>query len=507
MSRTQTFLHNVAASAGLQVLNMMSGIIVPRLMLVYYGSEINGLVSSIVQFISYFNIVEAGLGGAVIFSLYKPLADRNVAAISNIVTAAKKLYYRTGVLFSVLVLLLAIIYPLLVSVTDMGYAHTAILVAILGANGILDFFVMAKYTTLFTADQRLYVISLANSMQVVLTTLVVYVLACQQVDIAVLRGAAAGIIFIKALAIKLYAGRHYAYVDYDSRKPDFSALSKRWDVLYLQLLNAVQTATPVVLLTVLAKDLKLVSVYVVYNMVIAGVNGILGIFMNGLQAGFGEIIAKGERETLQRAYGEFEFMYYNLIGIAYTVTFLSIQPFIRLYTEGITDIDYNVPRFAALFVVNAMLYNIKTPQGMLVLSAGLYRETRLQTTIQGAIGLLAGAVFILLGYGIEGVLVGAILSNVFRDCEIPYFISKNVTGLKPGRSYFRMAATLVIFGIGVNAGAVYIYDVNSYFEWMLLTVKIVVFAVALFAVCSMIYDFSQTKCVWLRVKGRLGGER
>ena len=79
MSRTKTFLHNVAASAGLQVLTMVSGIIVPRLMLVYYGSEINGLVSSIVQFISYFNIVEAGLGGAVIFSLYKPLADRNVA--------------------------------------------------------------------------------------------------------------------------------------------------------------------------------------------------------------------------------------------------------------------------------------------------------------------------------------------------------------------------------------------------------------------------------------------
>ena len=53
-------MHNVAASAGLQVLTMVSGIIVPRLMLVYYGSEINGLVSSIVQFISYFNIVEVG---------------------------------------------------------------------------------------------------------------------------------------------------------------------------------------------------------------------------------------------------------------------------------------------------------------------------------------------------------------------------------------------------------------------------------------------------------------
>ncbi len=489
MSRTKIFLHNVAASAGLQVLTMVSGIIVPRLMLVYYGSEINGLVSSIVQFISYFNIVEAGLGGAVIFSLYKPLADRNVAAISNIVTAAKTLYYRTGVLFSVLVLLLAIIYPLLVSVTDMGYAHTAILVAILGANGILDFFVMAKYTTLFTADQRLYVISLANSMQVVLTTLVVYVLACQQVDIAVLRGAVVILIFFKALAIKLYAGRYYAYVDYNSRKPDFSALSKRWDVLYLQLLNAVQTATPVVLLTVLARDLKLVSVYVVYNMVITGVNGILGIFMNGLQAGFGEIIAKGERETLQRAYGEFEFMYYNLIGIAYTVTFLSIQPFIRLYTEGITDIDYNVPIFAALFVVNALLYSIKTPQGMITLAAGLYKEQRVQITIQGVIPLVLG--FLLIPeYGVVGVLISMIASNVFRDVEIPYFVNKSLLPGSHIKTYFRIAVYLSAF-----AGICFFFPENimlidSYSEWLMYTCMITVVAAMFFVLVSVIADFS-----------------
>ena len=489
MSRTKTFLHNVVASAGLQVLTMVSGIIVPRLMLVYYGSEINGLVSSIVQFISYFNIVEAGLGGAVIFSLYKPLADRNTSAISNIVTAAKKMYYRTGVLFSALVLLLAAVYPMLVSVTDMGYVHTAILVAILGANGILDFFVMAKYTTLFTADQRLYVISLANSLQVVLTTLIVYVLACQQVDIAILRGAAVGIIFLKALAIKLYAGRNYAYVDYDSREPDFSALSKRWDVLYLQLLNAVQTATPVVLLTILAKDLKLVSVYVVYNMVIAGVNGILGIFMNGLQAGFGEIIAKGEKETLQRAYSEFEFMYYNLIGIAYTVTFLSIQPFIRLYTEGITDVEYNVPLIAVLFVVNAILYSIKTPQGMITLSAGLYKEQRVQITVQGVIPLILGF-FLVPEYGIIGVLISMIASNIFRDVEIPYFVNKSLLPGSHFKTYFRMIVYLSAF-----AGMCFFFPENimfigSYLEWLVYTVLITVVSTMFFVFISVITDFT-----------------
>lgn len=482
-------MHNVMASAGLQVINMASGIIVPRLMLVYYGSEINGLVSSIVQFISYFNIVEAGLGGAVIFSLYRPLADRNIASISNIVTAAKKLYYKAGVLFAVLVLLLAAFYPLVVSVTDIGYAHTAILVAILGANGILDFFVMAKYTTLFTADQRLYVISFANSLQVVLTTLIVYMLACRQVDIVVLRGAVVIVIFLKALFIKLYAGKHYAYVDYDSRKPDFSALSKRWDVLYLQILNAVQTATPVVLLTVLAKDLKLVSVYVVYNMVIAGVNGILGVFMNGLQAGFGEIIAKGERETLQRAYSEFEFMYYNLIGIAYTVTFLSIQPFIRLYTEGITDIDYNVPMIAVLFVVNAMLYSIKTPQGMITLAAGLYNEQRVQITTQGVIPLVLGFVLIP-EYGVIGVLISMIASNVFRDVEIPYFVNKSLLPGSHIRTYFRMVIYLSAFAGICLLFPENIMFINNYFDWMIYTGIIMVAAIMFFMLVSSVVDFS-----------------
>ena len=497
MSRTRVFVHNMIASAVLQVFNMASGIIVPRIMLVYYGSEINGLVSSIVQFISYFNIVEAGLGGAVIFSLYKPLAEKNIIAVSNIVTAAKKLYYKTGILFSTLVLALAFTYPMLVNVADMGYMHIAFLVAVLGASGVMDFFVMAKYTTLFTADQRLYVISLANCFEVVLTTLLVFVLARVHADIVLLRLAVVVIIFVKAGIIRWYAYRHYKKINYSSPEPDYTALGKRWDVLYLQLLNAVQTATPVVLLTLLAGDLKLVSVYVVYNMVIAGVNGILGIFMNGLQSGFGEIIAKGEIKTLQKAYSEFEFMYYNLIGIAFTVTFLTIQPFIKLYTAGISDTDYNLPVVAALFVINALLYNIKTPQGMLVLSAGLYKETRVQTTLQGAIGLLFGCAFIMLGYGIEGVLCGAMLSNIFRDCEIPYFVSKNVTHLRSAKSYARMIFTLFVFAAVINIVPNINIDIsiNTYFDWLLYLVHVLMVSIILFGLSAIIYDFTQVRSI------------
>lgn len=506
MSRTKAFVHNMMASAVLQIFNMASGIIVPRIMLVYYGSEINGLVSSILQFISYFNIVEAGLGGAVIFSLYKPLADKNSVVVSNIVTAAKNLYYKTGILFSSLVLALAFIYPMLVAVADMGYIHISFLVVVLGASGVMDFFVMAKYTTLFTADQRLYVISLANCFQVVVTTLLVFVLARQHVDIILLRLAVLLIIFIKAGMIRWYAYRHYSQINYNSIEPDYTALGKRWDVLYLQLLSAVQNATPVVLLTLLAVDLKLVSIYVIYNMVIAGVNGIVGIFMNGLQSGFGEIIAKGEIKTLQKAYSEFEFMYYNLIGIAFTVTFLTIQPFIKLYTAGITDADYNVPVIASLFVVNALLYNIKTPQGMITLAAGLYREQRVQITVQGAILLVLG-IILTQEYGIVGVLFAVIASNVFRDVEIPYFVHKSLLTQSHIQTYRKMAMCLLVSLLISLFMSEYAHEVQGYFDWLCYVLEVFAIVTIIFGTVAIVLDRYILKSCLARFRGRLFGAK
>lgn len=142
-------------------------------------------------------------------------------------------------------------------------------------------------------------------------------------------------------------------------------------------------------------------------MVIGGVNGLLGIFMSGLSASFGDIIAKNEKAILKKTYKQFEFVYYSLLTFAYSCTMVLIMPFIRIYTMGISDVNYDLPSIGFLIVLNGFLYSLKTPQGMLVISAGLYRETRLQTTIQGAIALLGGAILAPV-WGLHGILIGSI---------------------------------------------------------------------------------------------------
>ena len=62
-------------------------------------SDINGLISSINQFIVYFNLVEAGLSSAAVYSLYKPIAEHNYNQINRVVVAARNFYVKSGFIF------------------------------------------------------------------------------------------------------------------------------------------------------------------------------------------------------------------------------------------------------------------------------------------------------------------------------------------------------------------------------------------------------------------------
>ena len=121
MSRTEQFVKNTLATGLLQIITMISGFIIPKIMLVYFGSEVNGIVTSITQFIAYLTLLEAGLSGATVFSLYKPIAAGDTDAVNRILVAAKNLYYKTGHLFSCMVILCAAAYPFFIHTGKLDY--------------------------------------------------------------------------------------------------------------------------------------------------------------------------------------------------------------------------------------------------------------------------------------------------------------------------------------------------------------------------------------------------
>ena len=214
MSRTKRFLYNSATTALYQMVLMLAGFITPRIMLKYYGSEINGLVSSINQFITYFNLVEAGLSSAAIYALYKPLAENDHKAINGVVTAAKKFYTQSGYIFVSLTIGLAVLYPWYVKSEAISPLNISLLRLILGVNGALEFFTLSKYRVLLSADQKTYVISLASIIHVTVNTLIIVILAKLRVNIVILRFVALLSIFLRSLILMIYVKSKYKFINY-----------------------------------------------------------------------------------------------------------------------------------------------------------------------------------------------------------------------------------------------------------------------------------------------------
>ena len=480
MNRTKKFLYNSMSTALYQAIVMIAGFITPRFMLVHYGSEINGLVSSINQFITYFNLVEAGLGSAAVYSLYKPLADNDHKRINAIVSAAKHFYYVSGAVFAVLVVALAAVYPSFAKVENMPYVIISFLVIALSSKSFLDFFSLAKYRVILTADQKTYVISLASTVHIILNTLVIVVLSMRNVNVLILYIVAIIPLVVRTLILSFYVKKNYKYLNYNE-DPDNSALDKRWDALFLQIVQAVQVGAPTVIATVFT-SLKTVSVYSIFNMVMNGINSLLNIFQNGLSASFGDLIAR-----------------------IYTVAAVMLQFFVNIYTSKVTDVNYNQPLLAILFVVNGLLYNIKTPQGMLVISAGLYKETRWQSLTQALIAVIMG-ILLAIPFGLYGIMTALSLSNLYRVIDLLFFIPKNVTHMKVSESVVRIIRLLIVSVICFIPSMFIKIAVSNFLVWAVYAIIYTIFITLILAIESLLFDreclFSLIKRVKSTIKSK-----
>lgn len=222
-------------------------------------------------------------------------------------------------------------------------------------------------------------------------------------------------------------------------------------------------------------------------MVMLGINGILSIFITGLPAGFGELIAKKEIEQLKKSTSEFEVAYYYMLSIVYGITFIMLLPFISIYTSGFTDANYISITLAIVIVLNGLLYNIKTPQGMLIISAGMYAETRWRVTVQGLIIIILGT---LLGfrYGIVGILLGSCLSNLYRTIDLLLFVPKNITRRNPIESILRIIRVFVSIAIIILPSFWLPIVAETYKVWILYAIAYGIYAVLVCTVLTLIFD-------------------
>ena len=496
-NRTDKFVKNVIGSAILQLITVVTGFISPRLMLTAFGSEINGITTSITQFISYITLVEAGLSNATIFALYKPLADRDNKARDSVISAARISYYRIGYIFVALSIVLAAVYPFIGHTDALNYRELALLVLVLCCNSTMNFFILAKYRTLLTADQCGYVVSLASGAQLIAHLVLIWIGVKLGFGVVVVRGMGLASLLLTPLILVLYTRKRYPSINYKAT-PNMKALDKRWDAMVIQIMGVAFNGAPVIIMTAIL-DYKLISVYGIYNMISGSVSTCITVLTSGLSASFGNIYAIGDKELLKKTTDEFRTAFYILIAIVYSTMICTLMPFIALYTGDIHDVNYYLPVFGVLITLKGLLDNFKAPHGMLVFSFGKFKAVKRQNLIQTVLVVVLTFVLTKM-YSIYGAMLSLCICNIYMLVALLIVTPRELVEMSIGNNVRQIVQVLaIVFGMYYFTTR-FSYSPGNYFSWLIYACVIGVCAVAITVFVFSIFDRAEVSSLWSRVK-------
>lgn len=203
---------NILFSTLGQVIVLICGIIVPKLFVDTFGSEVNGFVSSVSQIFVYIGLLEAGVGTATLTALYKPVAEDDKDSINGILSATNMFYRRTGILYFVLVMVAAAVYPLVVK-SEIPYWTAFSFISLHGLAGVITYFLQGKYRLLMEAEGKNYIHSAVGTVVQVVTSLSKVLVVLLGGDIVVLQVVYLAISALQAAFYMQYIFRHYKWIN------------------------------------------------------------------------------------------------------------------------------------------------------------------------------------------------------------------------------------------------------------------------------------------------------
>lgn len=419
--RSKKALKNTLTSVAYQVIAIICGLIVPKMILIYFGSSYNGISSSIAQFLSCASLLVAGVGGVTRASLYKPLAENDIESISSIINATQKFMHKVALILIFGITAFATIYPLLVQY-EFDWFFSFTLVLILGISTVLQYYFGVTYQILLQADQRGYIISLVQIVTTIVNTILAIVLLKLGFGIHAVKLGSALAFSLNPLIITIYIRKRYKL----NKKaiPNNTALKQRWDAFWQSIAFFVHNNTDVIVLTIFA-DIKEISVYTVYNYIITNIRTFVVNFITGFGAAFGNMLAKGEMELAKKNFRAYELIIFNLTALIYTIAGIMIVPFAILYTKGVNDVTYSRPIFAIIATVAGAFSCFRIPYQTVTEAAGHYRQTRNGAIIEAIINI-AISLFLVARFGLIGVAIGTLVATIFRSLQYAIYLSKNI---------------------------------------------------------------------------------
>ena len=411
-------------------LSITIGLILPRFFTLTYGSEVNGLIGSVNQFVVYLGLFEAGVGTATLQALYKPVALDYRNNISAVMNAAGAYYRKAGLYYLIGLIILCFGYPLAVK-TEIGYFRVVAIVFLVGFINVLNFWVQGKYTVLLRAEGKNYILTNLNSVVNILTGVLKIVLIRMRVDVVLIMASAFLVNVGSMVFVFIYMKVNYKWLD-RTISADYKAIEQKNYVLVHEISTLIFNNTDIIILTVFC-GLKVVSVYTMYKLVITYLGNVLSTITTSVEFSLGQLYQTQKSEFAKRV---------DLCESVYSISFHAFNsvalflfvPFMKLYTSGITDINYVDYKLAVLFVAIELLSSVRIMMLKTINFAGHFKLTTSRTITESVINLTVSLVAVQF-WGIYGVLLGTVVALMYRTNDIIIYSNVRLIGRSPLKTY------------------------------------------------------------------------
>ena len=454
--------YNLVSGIIYQVTLILLSFLLPRLYLENFGSEVNGVLSTIKQIFVYMFLLESGVGLATTQALYKPVAERNYSKVSSVISATNRYYNKIGFLYLAIVLLIACVYAFIIP-TGISSVVVFGIVVLTALPALFSYFIQAKYRILLEVDGRKYVINNSETVLQLVSNIGKILVLIFTDSLILIQLVYCILSLLQLLFVYLHARRRYEWLDLTA-EPDYEAISQRKSVLVHQVSGMVFNNTDVLLLSFLC-DFKVVSIYTIYNIFFSQVQTFITSITSGCSFALGQMFHT-DRKKFMVVYNVYETFYIMATFIIYTLMAVFLLPLIQIYTQGIDDANYTNVYLVLLFVIMNLLSNGKLPSNHVLEYSGMFEQTRSHAVWEMIINISVSVVAIL-RFGICGAIFGTIVALLYRGSMMIYYSNKKVLDRSVMNTYRIWIANASVFMLIMVVFFVDSFSGLSFFELVL----------------------------------------
>lgn len=453
---------NVFSALIFQLVTILSGLILPRLIIESFGSDINGLISSIKQFLSFISLFEGGLGAVVLSELYKPIEENNKMLISQILDSCSKFFRKLSIGFLIYTIVLSLIYPFLVK-SDKSFGFVSSLIFILSINTLMQYMFSITFKLFLQANQKVYITNFISSI-VVLLNIIFTLFVIKHFDNVQLIYIGSSIVFlIQPIFFNAYINRNYNLIKQPEENKKI--LNNKKSGFLQNFAHFINMNTDIIIITLFA-SLNDVSIYSIYMLAFLAIRNIISTAANSYQSALGKYYASNNIYCLRKNFFKYEKILWLVSTICFSTCLLLINPFVQLYTKGISDSNYYQPIFAIIMTLAQFFYTARESYRYLILATGKFIETNFGSFMEAMLNVTISIILVSY-FGLVGVALGTLIAILYRLFYFIVFLKNNIIYLTYNRFISLLLTACTVFIINICFMINFNIVINDYLTFII----------------------------------------